>query len=148
MKCEAAAHSGDFPDSEFALQAGTPYGMRREALLSPWGLPCTPPPWGTLAAVDLRSGEIKCRCHSDRPVTCCRSSCLLATWARPASVDRSLTAGGLIFIGAAHGQLLRAFDVETGKELWKGRLPAGGQATPMTYYEQRAEASAGRDRGG
>ena len=44
-----------------------------------------------------------------------------------------VTAGGLIFIGAARDPYLRAFDVETGKELWKAELPAGGQATPMTY---------------
>jgi quinoprotein glucose dehydrogenase len=44
-----------------------------------------------------------------------------------------VTAGGIIFIGAAGDDYLRAFDVKTGKELWKGRLPAGGQATPMTY---------------
>jgi quinoprotein glucose dehydrogenase len=44
-----------------------------------------------------------------------------------------VTAGGLVFIGAAMDNYLRAFDVETGTELWKGRLPAGGQATPMTY---------------
>ena len=44
-----------------------------------------------------------------------------------------VTAGGLVFIGAAMDDYLRAFDVETGEELWKSRLPAGGQATPMTY---------------
>jgi quinoprotein glucose dehydrogenase len=44
-----------------------------------------------------------------------------------------VTAGGLVFIGAATDNYLRAFDIETGGELWKGRLPAGGQATPMTY---------------
>jgi hypothetical protein len=44
-----------------------------------------------------------------------------------------VTEGGLVFIGAAMDDFLRAFDVETGKELWKGRLPAGGQATPMSY---------------
>jgi quinoprotein glucose dehydrogenase len=43
------------------------------------------------------------------------------------------TAGGLAFIGAARDDFLRAFDLETGRELWRGRLPAGGQATPMTY---------------
>ena len=53
--------------------------------------------------------------------------------ARPISAARSSTAGGLVFIGAAMDNYLRAFDAETGKELWKGRLPAGGQATPMTY---------------
>ena len=44
-----------------------------------------------------------------------------------------VTQGGLVFIGAAMDNFLRAFDLETGEELWKGRLPAGGQATPMTY---------------
>jgi quinoprotein glucose dehydrogenase len=44
-----------------------------------------------------------------------------------------VTAGGLVFIGAAMDDYLRAFDIDTGAELWKGRLPAGGQATPMTY---------------
>ena len=44
-----------------------------------------------------------------------------------------VTAGGLVFIGASLDDYLRAYDIETGEELWKGRLPAGGQATPMTY---------------
>ena len=44
-----------------------------------------------------------------------------------------VTAGGLVFIGAAMDDYLRAFDVSNGTELWRGRLPAGGQATPMTY---------------
>ena len=48
-----------------------------------------------------------------------------------------VTAGGLAFIGAATDNYLRAFDIETGRELWKGRLPAGGQATPMTYEVER-----------
>ena len=47
------------------------------------------------------------------------------------------TAGGVVFIGAALDDYLRAFDSETGEELWKGRLPAGGQATPMTYRVRR-----------
>mgnify|MGYP001552124590 FL=1 len=44
-----------------------------------------------------------------------------------------VTAGGLVFIGAAMDDYIRAFDAKTGNELWRGRLPAGGQATPMTY---------------
>src|SRR2546430_4264542 len=51
---ERDARSDRFPHSEFARQAGTPYAMRREPLLSPWDLPCTAPPWGTLVSVDLR----------------------------------------------------------------------------------------------
>ena len=44
-----------------------------------------------------------------------------------------ITAGGLVFIASAMDDYLRAFDIRTGAELWEGRLPAGGQATPMTY---------------
>jgi quinoprotein glucose dehydrogenase len=44
-----------------------------------------------------------------------------------------VTAGGVVFIGAAMDGYLRAFDVESGAELWSVRLPAGGNANPMTY---------------
>ena len=50
-----------------------------------------------------------------------------------------VTAGGLVFIAAAMDNYLRAFDLATGGELWKGRLPAGGQATPMTYYLEETD---------
>jgi quinoprotein glucose dehydrogenase len=48
-----------------------------------------------------------------------------------------VTRGGVAFIGAAIDNYLRAFDMTTGQELWKARLPAGGQATPMTYVSER-----------
>lgn len=121
------------PDSEFARQQGTPYALRREALLSPLGLPCVAPPWGTLAAVDLRRNTIRWQVMlgSTRDKT---------PWFVPSSTlgmpnmgGPIVTAGGLAFIAATTDDYLRAFDIETGKELWKGRLPAGGQATPMTY---------------
>jgi quinoprotein glucose dehydrogenase len=54
-------------------------------------------------------------------------------WGTPNLGGPIATAGGLVFVAAAMDDYLRAFDVETGRELWKGRLPAGGQATPMTY---------------
>lgn len=124
--------SGRYPDSEFARQAGTPYGMRRELIASPLGVPCTAPPWGTLAAMDLRKGTIAWQV----PLGTSRD---LAPWpfwyidGVPNMGGSVVTAGGLVFIGAATDDYLRAFDVTTGEELWRGRLPAGGQATPMTY---------------
>ncbi|MEQ8858000.1 MAG: pyrroloquinoline quinone-dependent dehydrogenase [Pseudomonadales bacterium] len=124
--------SGTYPDSEFARQTGTPYGMRRELIASPLGVPCTAPPWGTLAAVNLGSGEIEWQV----PLGTSRD---LAPWPLwfidgvPGIGGSIVTAGGLVFIGAATDNFLRAFDVETGAELWRGRLPAGGQATPMSY---------------
>jgi quinoprotein glucose dehydrogenase len=125
--------SEEFPDSEFARQSGAPYGMRREILASPLGLPCTSPPWGTLAAVDLRRNEIRWQVMlgSTRDVT--PWFVPPRTIGMPNMGGPIVTAGGLVFIGAATDNYLRAFDVETGRELWKGRLPAGGQATPMTY---------------
>jgi len=127
------ARSGDYPESEFALQTGTPFGMRREALLSPFGLPCTPPPWGSLSAVDLRSGEIKWQVPLGSTRDLAPFFVPPRTLGTPNLGGPIVTAGGLIFIGAAMDNYLRAFDIETGKELWKGRLPSGGQATPMTY---------------
>lgn len=119
-------------DSEATPQRGTPYGMVRKVLLSPLGLPCNPPPWGTLAGVDLNSGEVRW----EVPLGTVRDLApvpLPIRWGTPNLGGPLVTASGLIFIGGTMDDYLRAFDVESGEELWKGRLPAGGQATPMTY---------------
>lgn len=119
-------------DAEVAPMEGAPYGMSRALLASPIGLPCSPPPWGVLAAVDLSSGEIVWRkvLGTTRDLT---PTGLAFKTGTPNFGGPVITAGGLIFIGAAMDDYLRAFDVETGAELWNGRLPAGGQATPMSY---------------
>jgi quinoprotein glucose dehydrogenase len=129
--------SGRYRHAEFGLQAGTPYAMRREPLLSPWGLPCTPPPWGTLVSIDLRHNRIAWQA----PLGGTEG---LTPWFIPA-LDFGMpnmggpiaTAGDLVFVSAATDSYLRAFDIETGRELWKEKLPAGGQATPMTYRAGR-----------
>jgi quinoprotein glucose dehydrogenase len=132
-RVRAAADSGDYPHSEFAYQRGTPYSLRREALLSPWGLPCTKPPWGTLAAVDLRTARTLWEVPLGSTEDLAPFFVPTRTLGTPGMGGPIVTAGGLIFVGAAMDDYLRAFNVETGRELWKGRLPAGGQATPMTY---------------
>jgi quinoprotein glucose dehydrogenase len=113
-------------------QQGTPYAMTRSFLLSPLGLPCSPPPWGTLVGIDLDTGdrlwEVPLGSTRDlAPVP------IALDWGVPNQGGPIVTASGLVFIAATMDDYLRAFDVETGAELWKGRLPAGGQATPMTY---------------
>ena len=120
------ASDSDRLHGEFARQVGAPYGVFRSPLLSPSGLPCNAPPWGTIAAVDLFSGAKAW----DVP---------LGTWI-PGMHTGTITlggpiasAGGLVFSAAAMDNYLRAFDSETGKQLWEYELPAGGQATPMTY---------------
>lgn len=113
-------------------QAGTPYVARLGVLVSPFGVPCNPPPWGTLAALDLASRELRW----EVPLGTVRDLApvpIPLRWGVPNMGGPLSTAGGVVFIGAALDDYLRAFDVETGDELWKGRLPAGGQATPMTF---------------
>jgi quinoprotein glucose dehydrogenase len=129
-----AAGRPDLPDdASISQMRGTPYGLFRvPGLLSPLGLPCTKPPWGTLLAVDSATGQVKW----EVPLGTVRDLApvpLPLTWGTPNLGGPIVTQGGLVFIGAAMDNYLRAFDLETGKELWKGRLPAGGQATPMSY---------------
>ncbi|HLY60268.1 MAG TPA: pyrroloquinoline quinone-dependent dehydrogenase [Terriglobia bacterium] len=121
---------GHSEQGEYSPQTGTPYGMFRRPLLSPAAhLPCTPPPWGTLTAVDMMEGKIRWQVPlgsfaPDKP----------GVPAGTLSLGGPIvTAGGLIFIAGTVDPFLRAFDVETGKELWKAQLPASGHATPITY---------------
>ena len=130
---EREARSGNYPHSQFGRQAGTPYAMRREPLLSPWGLPCTAPPWGALVSVDLRHNRIAWQSPLGSTEGFTPSFLPAREFGMPNMGGPIATAGGLVFAAAAMDGYLRAFDIETGAELWKYKLPAGGQATPMTY---------------
>jgi len=117
---------------EFAPQTGTPYGLLREPLLSPLSLPCNPPPWGSFAAVSLDEGRVVWKVPLGSVPDQLRVP-LPVTIGLPNLGGPIATAGGLAFISASMDGTLRAFDVDTGAELWSDRLPAGGNATPMTY---------------
>jgi quinoprotein glucose dehydrogenase len=119
-------HAGDRLHGEYGRQRGAPYAMYREPLLSPSGLPCNPPPWGTTTAVDLESGKKLWE-------TPLGSMAPGMNTGSPNLGGPMATAGGLVFTAAAMDTYLRAFDIESGKELWKAELPASAQATPMTY---------------
>jgi quinoprotein glucose dehydrogenase len=121
---------------QYTRMHGTPYVMRRRILRAPSGLPCTPPPFGTLVAVSLTTGtkvwEVPLGSLAALVPPEARSQ-VPADWGSINLGGPVITAGGLVFMAGTLDQSIRAFDVETGKELWRGELPAGGKATPMTY---------------
>ncbi|ALC12422.1 membrane-bound PQQ-dependent dehydrogenase, glucose/quinate/shikimate family [Sphingopyxis sp. 113P3] len=119
-------------------QAGTPYAIDVNAgWRLPWtGLLCKQPPYGGIRAIDIATGKT----IWDRPLGTARTngpfgipSMLPVTIGTPNNGGAAVTAGGLIFIAAATDNLIRAIDLKTGRTLWTDVLPAGGQATPMTY---------------
>ncbi len=128
---QRAAERGDEPPN-WEPQMGTPFAMTRDFLVSPWGFPCLRPPWGTLVGIDLATGDLR----FEVPLGTTRDLApvpIALELGVPSQGGPIVTAPGLIFIAGAMDDYLRAFSTETGEELWRGRLPAGGQATPMTY---------------
>ncbi len=129
-------------DYEYNMMRGTPYVMRRRILLSPSGLPCSAPPWGTLVAVDLETGRTLWETplgSLTRPVGPEMASQIKEEWGSPNLGGPIATEGGVVFIGAALDRSLRAYDIETGRELWRGSLPESGKATPMSYQLRSGE---------
>ncbi len=111
---------------------GTPFVMDRAVWVSGAGLPCVKGPWGMITAIDLATGTTKWEHPLGREPKLPEGN-EAAAWGTPNVGGSLATAGGLVFISAARDEMLRAFDIETGRELWKVKLPAGGQATPMTF---------------
>lgn len=111
---------------------GTPYAIQQGPLLSPFMSPCTEPPWGSLVAVDLGKGTIEWETalgtlEKLMPIP------LPLKLGTPSAGGPMVTKTGLIFIGATMDEKFRAFDIETGEELWKATLPTAGMANPMSY---------------
>jgi quinoprotein glucose dehydrogenase len=115
---------------------GVPYGVEISVFFSPLDLPCKQPAWGYVAGVDLNTHQVAWK----RRIGTIRDS-MSSIPLPPLKMGVPMlggsisTAGNVMFIGATHDYYLRAINVTNGDELWKGRLPAGGQATPMTYEE-------------
>lgn len=111
---------------------GAPYGVFMGPFLGPLGIPCQAPPWGYVAGVDLATGKTAWK-HKNGTVMDMTPLPLPFKVGVPGIGGPMLTKGGVAFLGAAVDNYIRAYDVTTGRQLWEGRLPAGGQATPMTY---------------
>ncbi|MCV9963394.1 glucose/quinate/shikimate family membrane-bound PQQ-dependent dehydrogenase [Pararhizobium sp. BT-229] len=111
---------------------GAPYGVFMGPFLGPLKIPCQAPPWGYVAGVDLKTGAIAYK-HRNGTVHDMTPLPLPFKVGVPGIGGPMITKGGLAFLGAAVDNYLRAYDLTTGKVLWEGRLPAGGQSTPMSY---------------
>ncbi len=119
-------------------QEGTPYVVVRGGFLSPNNTPCTAPPWGVLTAIDLDSGDTLW----ERPLGNLEELSPLGLgrfleWGTPNTGGTLQTATGLVFAAATLDGYIRAFDLSSGETLWQDKLPAPGQATPMTYRLER-----------
>jgi quinoprotein glucose dehydrogenase len=115
---------------------GTPYGAYRTNFLSPFGTPCTAPPWGLIAGVDLLSGKVLW----SKPLGTPRDigplglpTMMPITIGTPTAGGAVTTRGGLVFIGGAAEHTFRALDTVSGRELWSSRLSTSANATPLTY---------------
>lgn len=110
---------------EISRQRGAPYGMRRQTMISEEGNLMNPPPWGTLAAVNLSTGkmewEIELGKSEEQP------------HGRANAGGSIVTQGGLIFIAATFDRKFRAYNIENGSLVWEDELPRCGIATPMSY---------------
>jgi quinoprotein glucose dehydrogenase len=120
-----------YPNELYPMN-GTPYGVKRFPLLSNFGAPCGPTPWGSMMAVDLRSGEVLWK----STLGSTRDQAPFPMWlplGAPNLGGSIATAGGVVFIAATTDKFFRAFDAANGDEIWSVRIPYTGNSTPMTY---------------
>ncbi|WP_115294280.1 membrane-bound PQQ-dependent dehydrogenase, glucose/quinate/shikimate family [Pseudomonas putida] len=140
-KALAAGYNPTGASGNYAEQRGAPYGVIHGMFTSPLGVPCIAPPYGTLTAIDLNSGQIAWQV----PMGSAEDSPLpggLPGLAMPIGMPTMggplVTQGGLVFFSGSMDHYLRAMDSRTGHVLWKGRLPVGSQATPISYQGNRS----------
>jgi quinoprotein glucose dehydrogenase len=129
---EKVANADDVPWP----QRGTPYIADFSMFFGPLAIPCKQPPWGTLAAIDLKTGGVLWR----HVIGTTQDS---GPWGLPTGLPLLIgtssfggtltTRGNLIFMAATLDHYFRAYDSKTGRKLWEYRLPVGAHATPMTY---------------
>ncbi|UEM20678.1 glucose/quinate/shikimate family membrane-bound PQQ-dependent dehydrogenase [Skermanella mucosa] len=122
---------------EYSLPAlnenfGAPFAVKLAPFVSVLGLPCQAPPWGYVSAADLTTGEIIWM-HKNGTVRDASPLPLPFRMGVPSLGGPMMTAGGVAFLSGTIDYYVRGYDVTTGEQLWESRLPAGGQATPMTY---------------
>ena len=133
---------GDGHLTNVSAQMGLPYAAQPEAAwMSPLGIPCTQPPFGTMNAIDLSSGKLvwskPLGIASESGPWGLRSG-LPLTIGTPNIGGPVATRGGVTFMAGTQDRMIRAFDSATGKEVWSYRLPTGAMATPSTYWSEKS----------
>jgi quinoprotein glucose dehydrogenase len=108
------------------------------AFLGPLKLPCQAPPWGYVAGADLTTGEIAYR-HVNGTVQDLSPVPVPLKMGVPGIGGPIITKGGVAFLSGTLDYYVRGYDLASGKKLWESRLPAGGQATPMTYWSDASQ---------
>lgn len=135
----AGSRGGSHSVANFDLpqpMSGTPYGAKLRGFVTPFGTLCQAPPYGRLTAIDMNTRRILWQ----RPFGTMRDSGpfgihsgLPIPMGMPGFGGALTTRSGLTFIGSAKERSFRAFATESGQELWSARMPASGNANPMTY---------------
>ncbi len=115
---------------------GTPYAVIKDRFMSPLGIPCQKPPFGTLTAIDMKTQQIAWQV----PVGTVQDTGPMGVKmglpmpvGLPTLGGTLATQGGLVFFAGTQDYYLRAWDTATGKEIWKSRLPVGSQGGPMSF---------------
>lgn len=138
IKQDVAKATGLKPstEGEYSEQLGTPWGVERSMFVSPLGVPCFKPPFGSMTAIDLTTGKTRWQVPmgsiQDAPVHGIVPGVRIPL-GMPTMGGPLVTAGGLTFFHGTLDYYVRALDNDTGEELWRGRLPVGGQGAPMSY---------------
>jgi quinoprotein glucose dehydrogenase len=129
---EKNGQGGTGTETGIQPQYGVPFGVTLNPFLSPIGLPCKQPAWGYVSALDLTTNKVVWK----KRIGTTRDSSPIPIGFKmgmPMLGGPMTTAGRVFFIGATADDYIRAFSTDNGQQLWQARLPAGGQATPMTY---------------
>jgi quinoprotein glucose dehydrogenase len=135
-RSQADVKGGSGTEMGLQPQTGTPFAVEIKPFLSPMGFPCQAPPWGYVAAVDLKTMK-KVWMHKNGTTRDSAPVPIALPLGVPSLGGMSTTGGGVAFLSSTLDYYIRGYDVSNGKVVWKARLPAGGQATPMSFVSEK-----------